>query len=403
MVWRKLLTAMVLSKFCNQTVSRQYSGRPIGRPFFLSGIDKNMYFRLILLLMLVVSATRAGADEYQPYIIRPYIVVQSVSYSEPMAIKSMLGDWQAPFKKGNKAFTYNKAETGIRWGNWQLGILNRVDYQLEFSSETAELIYLTENRLPLEVGREYELRIKALHNYSRGLRLAYQHKFSSRIKAGLAASYLQGKAFTDGSIQGRARVLAEKDYDFQFDTDYFYSRDVLFERDVTSPNGNGYSLDFSFDWQPNKLFRAQIDIVDLVGKMFWDNAPFTTAVASSATQTFDEEGYVRYNPAIRGTESNRNFTQVLPRKIFIATRYQWSPGIELLAELQDYKVSRFTSLGAGWCYNQHNCFQSLYNTTAKALLLRFQGNRLRVELASDKLDLDQARYFSFQLSFNQVF
>lgn len=358
----------------------------------------NMYFRLILLSVLVTFATYVGANEFPLY-----VAAQSISYSEPVTLKFMLGERQTPLRRGSKAFTYNKVETGFRWGNWQLGVLQRLDYQLEFSSETAELIYLVENRLPLEVGREYELRIKALHNYSRGLRLAYRHKFSSRINVGLAASYLQGKAFTDGTVQGSATVLAEKDYEFQFETDYFYSRDILFERDVKSPSGNGYSLDFNVDWRPNKHFTAQLDVIDLVGKMFWDNAPFTTATASSNTRIFDEEGYVRYNPALRGEQRNKNFTQILPRKIFIATRYQWSSSVGLLAELQDYKVARFTSVGAEWCYNHNNCFQSLYNTTVKALSLRYQGHGVRVELASDKLDLDQARYFVLQLSFNQVF
>jgi len=326
-----------------------------------------------------------------------------VSYSEPVALKFMLGERQAPFSKGSKAFTYNKAEVGFRWGNWQLGILERLDYQLEFSSETAELIYLAENRLPLEVGREYELRIKAQHNYSRGLRLAYRHKFSSRINVGLGASYLQGKALTDGTIQGSAQVTAERDYDFQFDTDYSYSRDILFERNVAPPSGNGYSLDLNIDWRPNKYFTAQLDVVDLVGKMFWDNAPFTTATASSETKIFDEEGYVRYNPAISGLESNKNFTQTLPRKIFITTKYQWLSSVGLLAELQDYKVARFTSVGAEWCYSHNSCFQSLYNTTVNALSLRYHGHGVRFELASDKLDLDQIRYFVVQLSINQVF
>ena len=357
-----------------------------------------MYFRLILALTLIMFTTYAGADGY-----RPYIAVQSVSYSEPVALKFMLGERQAPFTKGNKAFTYNKVEAGFRWGNWQLGVLERLDYQLEFSSETAELIYLAENRLPLEVGREYELYIKAKHNYSRGVRLAYRHKFSARINVGLAASYLQGKAFTDGTIRGSAQATAEKNYDFQFDADYFYSRDILFERDVESPDGNGYSLDFNVDWQPNKYFTVQLDVVDLVGKMFWDNAPFTTAIATSETKTFDEDGYVRYNPLLEGKESNKNFTQTLPRKIFIATKYQWFSSIGLLAELQDYKVARFTSAGAEWCYSRHSCFQSLYNTTIKALSLRYQGHGVQVELASDKLDPDQARYFAIQLSFNQDF
>lgn len=357
-----------------------------------------MHRQLKLLLLLFVTASHVSAGEYEPY-----TNIQSIFYSEPIAIQSILGTWAAPFKGGDKALTYNKAELGVRRGNWQFGFLERYDYQLEFSPETAELIYRIQNRLPLEVGREYELRIKAQHNYSRGLRLAYQHKFSSRIRAGIAASYLQGKALTDGALQGSAQVTAQKDYDFQFDVDYFYSRDVLFERDVTSPSGEGYSLDFNIDWQASKRFTAQLSVVDLIGKMFWDNAPFTIATATSDTKTFDADGYVQYQPAISGIESNKNFTQTLPRKIFIATQYQWSPNVGLLAELQDYKVARFVSAGTEWCYKHNDCFQGLYNTTASALSLRYLGHGLRIELASDKLDLKQARYFVIQLSFNQFF
>jgi Family of unknown function (DUF5723) len=353
-------------------------------------------FNLLLILFVFISHVSAG--EYEPY-----ATIQSFSYSEPVAIKSILDKWQPPFKGGDKAFTYSKAELGVRWDNWQFGFLQRLDYQLGFSPETAELIYLTKNRLPLEAGKEYELRIKAQHSYSRGLRLAYQHKVSSTINVGLAASYLQGKALTNGSIQGIAQATAEKDYDFQFDTDYFYSRDVLFERDVTSPTGNGYSLDLHIDWRANKYFSAQLDVVDLIGKIFWNNTPFTIATASSDTKTFDADGYVRYQPVISGFESNKNFTQTLPRKIFIAAQYQWSPDIGLLAELQDYKVAQFTSIGAEWCYRHSDCFQSLYNTTANAVSLRYLGDKFYVELASDKLDPEKASYFVLQLLFNQIF
>ncbi len=358
----------------------------------------NMCFRLILLFMLTTFAAYVGADG-----LRPYIVVQSIAYSEPFAIKFMLNKQQAPFNGGSKAFTYNKVETGFQWGNWQLGVLERLDYQLEFSSETAELIYLAENRLPPERDREYELRIKAKHNYSRGLRLAYQHRFSSWLDIGMAASYLQGKAFTDGTVQGRAEITADNNYNFQFDADYFYSRDVLFERDVESPDGNGFSLDFRLDWRPSEYFTVQLDVVDLVGRMFWENAPFTTAVALSDTRTLDEEGYVRYNPVIEGTESSKSFTQILQRKIFVAAKYQLLPSFGLLAELQDYDIVQFTSVGAEWCYSSHSCFQALHNTTIDALSMRYQGRRIRIELASDKKDLDQARYVVVQLSLHQVF
>ena len=366
-------------------------------PFFYGKNHDNMYSRLTLLLILIALATHADAEGYQPY-----VDVQSISYSEPIAIKSMMEEWQSSFKGGSKALTYNKAEVGFRWQNWQLGILERYDYLLEFSPQTAELVYLTENHLPLEVGKEYELRIKAQQQFSRGLRLGYRQIFSRTFSAELAASYLQGMSLTDGGIQGTAQATAEKDYDFQFDADYFYSRDVLFSRDVNAPGGSGYGLDVKFDWQPNERFSARLSIVDLVGKIFWSDAPHTTATATSATKTFDPDGYVRYEPAISGRESNKNFTQPLTRKIFLTAKYQWFDNTELLAEIQDFEIVRFASIGAGWCHNHIDCFQGMYNTTATAVSLRYLGRGLRVELASDKLDLAQARYFVFQLSFNHA-
>jgi hypothetical protein len=357
-----------------------------------------MYSRLTLFLILIAIATHVGAEEYLSY-----VDVQSVSYSEPIAIKSIMDKWQTPFKGGSKALTYDKAEVGFRWRKWQLGIVERYEYHLEFASPTAELIYLTKNHLPLEVGKEYELRIKAQQQYSRGLRLGFRQKFSPIFTAELAASYLQGKSFTDGAIRGAAQVTAEKEYDFQFDADYFYSRDVLFSRDVNSPEGSGYGLDLKFDWQPSERISAQLSIVDLTAKIFWNDAPHTSATATSATKTFDADGYVRYDPAISGFESNRNFTQTLPRKIFFSGKYQWSENTELLAEIQDFEIVRFVSMGAGWCHNHSDCYQGLYNATAKAISLRYLGRGLRVELASDDLNLNRARYFSAQMSFNQNF
>ncbi|NOX75456.1 MAG: hypothetical protein GXP17_02335 [Gammaproteobacteria bacterium] len=359
-----------------------------------------MHFRLIflLLLLLLASVTCVSAADY-----RSYTQIQSISYSQPIAIQSMVREWQPPFKGGSKAFTYNRAEVGMRWGNWQFGILERYDYLLEFSPQTAELFNLTESRLPLEAGREYELRIKARQQRSRGVRLGYRQKFSSKFSVEVAASYLQGKSLTDGSIRGSAQVTANNDYEFQFETDYFYSRDVLFERDVAPPKGSGYSTDILFDWRPGERFQAQLSIVDLLGKIFWENAPYTVATASSATKIYDENGYVRYAPAISGRESNRNFTQVLPRKIFFMAKYQWSPDVELLAEIQDFGIVRFISAGAGWCYRRSDCFQGLFNQTAGALSLRYLGHGLRVELASDQLNINRARYLVFQFSFNRNF
>lgn len=341
----------------------------------------------------------AAASDYLPY-----VSMQSVTYSQPVSINSMLDDWGPPFKGGNKAITYNKMEMGVAGQNWQLGVLSRYDYLMTFSDQTAELYYLTKNHLSLESGKTYELNLKARQQFSRGLRFAFQQQMTSTFNAGLAVSYLEGITLTDGSIHGSALVTAENDYDFSFDVDYVYSHDALFSRDVQAPQGVGYSLDVKFDWQINERIVSHVSIIDLLGKIFWDNAPYTIATASSATKTYDADGYVRYQPLASGLESNRNFTQRLPRKIFAAAHYQWKHDTELLVEIQDFAIVRFTSIGAGWKLSERVHFEGLLNFTTDALTLRYQQQRLRFEIGSDNYwNIHHGRYFNLLFSYNTSF
>ncbi len=358
-----------------------------------------MRFQFYFILLLLVSISTAQARDY-----KPYVTVQSIAYSSPIAIKAIGDGWKQPFYGGDNALTFNKLETGVYWQDWQLGYLERCDYLLEFSPQTVEFIYLTKNKRPLEIGKEYELYIKALHNCSNGLKLGRKKQLTSTLSANLAISYLHNKALTDGSISGTASVTAEEDYDFQFDADYLYARDPLFDRHLgKEPTGNGYSLDVGLDWQPTEKLSAQLDIIDLTSRMYWDDAPYTTATATSETKTYDEDGYLHYDPAITGFESYKRFEQTWPRKIYLAGQYQWTDKLEILAEHQNFDIQHFTSIGAGLWYWQAHHLQGLYNITAEAVTLRYMWKQLHIELGGDKTEINKVRYFVFQLSYNHAF
>ena len=354
-----------------------------------------MDFRLTFILALLLVTSTTPADEHQPY-----ATFQSITYSKPLAIKALADDWEPPFYGGDRALTYDKIEAGVRWRGWQLGILERYDYLMEFSAQTAEFVYLIKNRIPLQPGREYQIYLKAIHNRSQGIRLGRTYKFTSTLSGGLALAYLRSKAFTDGTLWGSARASAEKDYDFQFDTDYVYSRDVLFDRHVDAPIGQGFNLDLSLAWQPSEAVTAQLDIIDLAGRMYWDEAPYTLATASSDTKSFDEQGYVRYDPVISGFESDKRFIQTLPRKTFLAAQYRYSDEFEAVMEYRDFQIQHFTSIGVGWRYKQKHHFQTLYTPTTNALTLRYLRGKLHLELSADHVKINRIRYFTLQLSYN---
>lgn len=353
-------------------------------------------FSLIPLLFLISTITRAG--EYQPY-----LNIQSIAYSNAIAIKSIADDWQPPFYGGDRALTYNKIEAGVHWQRWQLGLLERCDYLLEFSPQTAEFLYLTKNKLPLEPGKTYELDINARHNCSHGVKAGYKGAITPTLRATLAASYLQSTALIDGSLKGSALVSAANDYDFQFDANYFYSRDVLFDRAVQAPSGQGYTLDIMFDWQPSAAISAQLGITDLASKVYWDQAPHTVATATSDTKTYDEDGYIHYNPVISGYESYKRFTQTLPRKLSLTAQYRWNEEFEALAEYQHFEIKGFRSIGGGWWPGREHHLQGVYNIDAQALILRYLWRKLHLELGADKTEINKVRYFNFQISYGHNF
>ncbi len=349
------------------------------------------------LLLSFITPVASGAEVY------PYFAVQTVTYTEPAPIKSILNDWEPPFFGGDMSFTYSKVEMGIQWREWQVGFFERDDYLLEFSPQTAELKYLTENRLPLTPGRRYELYLHSRHNRSNGIRLGRTVHPTPTLNIVVAISYLRSKAFTDGGLKGHAVSAAENDYDFEFDVNYHYSRDALFGRRVETPTGEGFSIDFSLDWQPTDRLSLRLDALDVASRIYWDAAPLTIATATSDTKTFDEQGYLRYDPVVSGLESFERFSQALLRNTTLAAKYRWKENLEGIVELQKFGNVHLTSVGAGWWYRGEHHFQGLYNLTTEGVILRYSIGHLNLELGVDHVQTNRMRLFDLKLSYRYAF
>lgn len=369
-----------------------------------------MQFWLSVFLLLFTTSCFAGfAEKYQSYAAdfvddyQPYIISEVTAYSRAIAIKGIASDWQGRFYGGDRAVSYARFETGIQRNDWQIGVLNRCDYQIKFSRQTAEFVYLTNNKKPLEPGKQYKLRLEGLSSCSYGLRLGRSIEVLPSLKANLSVSYLRSSSFVDGRLVGVAVGTTGKDYDFQFDTDYLYSRDVLFGRDNSTPVGHGYTVDIKLDWQLTDQLSSQLSIIDIASRMVWNDAPHTLATAGSNNKTFDEEGYLVYEPVASGVESYKSLSHRLPRKLFFTSQYRWSETIDTLFEFQNFGIEQFSSIGAGWRYGNRHHFQGLYTTQVQALTLRYAWRRLRFELGSDHTEINLVRYFKLYLSYRQPF
>ncbi|HHT00325.1 MAG TPA: hypothetical protein ENK73_05645 [Thiomicrospira sp.] len=353
--------------------------------------------QFLSLIILYYSFNQAWAVE-----LKPYIEFESFSHSEPIAINAIMNGWDAPFQNGEVALSVNRAEVGIGVNNWQVSVLQRQDYLFEFDVSTARLFYDTNNKNDLFAGDEYSLNLSSKSFIARGLKLGYQHTVSD-INIGISVSYLEGLELTDGNIMGRAMAVSETDYDFNFDVDYFYTNDGLFHREVDEkPIGYGYGIDLSMNGYLLPGWFASLQVNDLFAQINWLDAPRTVAIGSSSNKEYDSDGYAVFRPVASGIESNEDYSQTIPTKVFLKSVYQLSERHLLLAEYSDYSVKSF--IAAGYRFSMESqSIDFLYNLSAEAWNARYQTQWFSLDILADQLPADKARTLGLTLALNVSF
>ena len=328
----------------------------------------------------------------------PYLVIDSFTHSESVPIIDIVEDkWETPIKDGDNAFSYNWAEIGATYKGFGIGYLSRYDYEIEYSTDTAELYYLVNNKKDLPIDKQYDLFLSAKHLYSEGVRLSYRFQFNKQLELTIGGSYLKGLLLTEGKISGTATVLAENDYDFTADVNYYYSEDVMFDRKVESPDGVGYSIDTQVKWNVTRDLTMRLGVVDLIGRMYWTDAPNTTAKASSATKEYDEDGYVKYNPVLSGYETNQDYTQTLNPRAKFQVNYSVHSNAAIVGRVYKFEPSTFYQIGGEYIINKNNQLQIFYMFETNAISLGYTGKYIEYELTRDSLDIDKSYILAVRL------
>lgn len=338
----------------------------------------------------------------RPYVL-PYFVIDTFSYSEPYSIHNAINGGEEPFTGGDTALTHNWGEIGVTYKKFGIGFVQRYDTDLQFSEDTAEFYHLINNRLTLPEGREFELSLEAKQYRTEGIRLSYTFDLLKKTRLNVGLSYLKGLELTDGSAQGYATILDYGDYNFQFDVDYYYSKDFLFERKVDSPQGQGYSLDFFFDWGITQNLNFKLRGIDVIGKLYWENAPNTTATATSAIKQYDRNGYVIYQPVLSGYESNYNFTQELKAQFKALLDYEWNSKLALLGQAYSFYTENFYQLGLRYSFNATSNMRALYMFETEAVSIGYEMKYFNVLITSDSFNVDEAHTFAFSLNILTTF
>ncbi len=342
-------------------------------------------------------STFSHADEYP----KPYFISDSFSYSETVSIKSSFHSWKGDdFDSGERQWTWNWFEVGVRYKHWGVGLLQRYDYDLRFSQETAEFFWLTKNKRELPTGRKYSLDLQANAIHSTGLRISFTDSLTDSFNYNFGLSYLQASYTLNGQIEGDATAINDSDYDFQGVVDYAYTEDPLFDRQVKAPEGKGFSIDFMFDYQVTQKVHWQLQVRDLLARLYWENSPYTQGRATSERKEYDENGYVSIDPLLKGYEGIKDvYVQKLQPRWYSKVDYGVSDSNALVAQLRYQYEHALYALGVDHKIADNHHLGLHYWPINQTVEINWDYHTVQVAIGTDAFSTSDMKTFWLSLSY----
>lgn len=328
--------------------------------------------------------------------------LESVNYSEATSLRSLSGEWDDRVGSGDDALSFSRTYLGLETDDFSIQYLQRFESLYEFDNDTAKFIYQTENRLPLTSGETYRLDIRPRRAASEGIRLGFKNLRIGQLGAAVFISLLKPFNLLDGELDGSAVATGPGDYDFEFRSDLVYKRDPLFERDGATLSGSGYAVDLHLDYALSERWHGRLELVDVAGKLSLNDAPFTTAEASSDTKTFDENGYLVYDPVVRGFEGNKDYSYEFDMQTHATISYLISAAYRFALLHHDYGSTAYQEIQLNQSFGRGLISWQLIPQAGAAGIAYLTPN-LALGFAADDIDFKKMKYLALQIRYTWAF
>lgn len=339
------------------------------------------------------SVNPASASDWSAY-----GVLDSLSRSDSIAITQLDKGSGRYYDGGKQAFTSNWLEVGARYQQWSLGALYRYEQNYRYSSDFADFYYAISQENALPVGRDYQLNLHAETWRATGLRAAYEWDLQDH-RLQLGASLFNADNLSYGDIVGNASANSDKTYQYQANVNYRYEQDQLFGRtDRLDGNGRGYSLDFRLSGKFNWGGSYDLWVRDALGEINWGNTLQTTAQATSRVKSYSADGYLQVAPNLSGRETSSSFTQSLSPWIKTNLNAPLSERWSGILAYQEHYGYGMTGIGiaTNLLFKQTSV---IYYPTQALINLGVEQGHWRWGIASDAIDVNEARSFWLTLSY----
>lgn len=321
-----------------------------------------------------------------------------LSHTPSQPIQDFESNWSSPYREADSALQYVQFAVGLQFENWRIAYVYQEFGNLRYVPDSGKFYWLSENNLPLEINREYEVDIDAFYYRAQGLRISFLQAFNNNWLTKIGLELLQGNSLLAGSLKGQVTPLSDSDYDFNdINIDYYYSNDFLFEREVKTPTGNGLSVDWSLSWRQDRKTNMSVDIKNLYGLINWNDAPHTVARVSSDNKEYDANGYVIVHATLQGKHAFHDYRQQLPLIVKFKSFLQFGSQQSLLFEYFYTDLVKISSFGMVYFSDSSTQVEIVYKPNVRALGLNINNKWLGFNFASDEIDISKSRFIAFGL------
>jgi len=260
-----------------------------------------------------------------------YVNTQMMLSNDAFSLDALFDDFHGKFyeQEGDySAIGDIRFDVGIPIeGAGYLGYVYRKEAVIKASHDTMSFIYQVSNEHPLNINEQYDIAMEIEGFAAHGMTFSNSHILYTRgdieWRIGYAVELLYATEVQHGNAVGSAVALGEKDYDFHWRSDYLYTDNYLYDYDVSSGHGLGYTSHLALKFH-YRQFSASIIANDLMGRIYWKNLPISKVFISSANKSYDANGYAQYEPLVSGYEGTVDYIQTLMQKWRLKLAYTYT-------------------------------------------------------------------------------
>lgn len=294
--------------------------------------------RRLLLISLLVSANalaqqsvadNVGALHTPDKAWQTYARLQLWAVYDAIPVREFDSDWSvgyAPRDGRNLFLQRNRAEFGVEKDGWRVGVEYRLEGSLDASRDTLEFYRFYKQRLRPDGARDFNLNPQFRSWSAAGLRVARTFALGAAAGNGpllmVSGALYANPRNRDIDVTGKVNYTPTDVYGFnaqyqESDTRYRYP--FMPDQSQTS---SGASVSLALQWPLSERLTANLALNDIWSRMRWSNLPAVRKNINSAVTSYDQDGYVNYQPLLSGQNSQIDKTGAIGASGAVSLSYQ---------------------------------------------------------------------------------